>query len=281
MLAWGVGHFCAIAVGMSLGLLGGGGAILAVPILVYVMGVEVKSAIAISLVSVGSVSAIGTFLHWKKGSVRWDIALLLAPAAMVGAYLGAFVASFAWISESFQFLCFSMTMLLASLLMIVKSRPQGKMVYTESVSAPVAVRTPVRTSASTSEKTKYDKALIRQALILAEGLGIGLLTGFVGIGGGFAIVPALVLLTGIPVKQAVGTSLFIIALKSITGFVGYFGQTPILWGLALSFTLAASLGTLLGSYLNNFIKARTLQTSFGYFVLFSAVLILFAQLFLP
>jgi len=98
MWMWGLGHVFAIAVGISLGLLGGGGTILAVPILVYVMGLGAKSAIAISLVSVGTVSVIGTFLHWKKGNARFDIALLFAPSAMLGAYLGAIVASFPWIS---------------------------------------------------------------------------------------------------------------------------------------------------------------------------------------
>ena len=164
VLGWGLGHFCAIAVGISLGLLGGGGSILAVPILVYVMGVWAKGAIAISLVSVGAVSAMGAFLHWKKENV---------------------------------------------------------------------------------------------------------------------LVPALVLLTGIPIKQAVGTSLLIISLKSITGFLGYLGQTEIDWVLVTSFTLATCLGTLLGSYLNKLVNAKTLQAGFGYFVLFFAVLILYGQLFQP
>ena len=274
MFAWVFGHFCAIAVGISLGLLGGGGAILAVPILVYVLGVGVKGAIATSLVSVGTVSAIGTFLHWKKDSVRFDIALLFAPAAMVGAYLGALVASLSWVSESFQFLCFGVMMLLVGLLMIAKSRPKTQRAYTGFSSPQDSDNTEISYVPSS-------RALVRQAMILGEGMGIGILTGFVGIGGGFAIVPALVLLTGIPIKQAVGTSLFVIALKSITGFMGYLGQTPIRWDLVFSFTVAASLGTLIGSYLNKFIKAKTLQTGFGYFVLFSAVLVLFAQLSLP
>ncbi|MGD1867665.1 MAG: sulfite exporter TauE/SafE family protein [Phormidesmis sp.] len=260
MFAWGFGHFCAIAVGVSLGLMGGGGAILAVPILIYVIGVEAKSAIAISLVSVGTVSAMGAFLHWQKGNVRFDVAALFAPAAMVGAYLGALLASFSWVSESFQLLCFSMIMLLASLLMIIKSRQQNQTVVTLSSSEPV-----------------HKKFLLHQFMIPVEGMGIGVLTGFVGIGGGFAIVPALVLLTGIPIKQAVGTSLLIISLKSVTGFLGYLSQLEVNWALVVSFTFAASLGTLLGSYCNRFVNAKALQAGFGYFVLFFAALILLAQ----
>ncbi|MEL6816834.1 MAG: sulfite exporter TauE/SafE family protein [Cyanobacteria bacterium J06598_3] len=254
------GHLCAIAVGISLGLLGGGGAILAVPILVYIMGVGAKSAIAISLISVGMVSLIGTVLHWHKGNVRVDVALLFAPTAMVGAYFGALVASLPWVSEGFQLFCFSVIMVLASLLMIIKSRRQAQSVYTIP-----------------AEPMMRDNLRLRRLIIPTEGLGIGLLTGFVGIGGGFAIVPALVLLTNIPMKQAVGTSLLIIALKSITGFLGYVGQIDISWGVVGSFSAAACLGTLLGSYLNKFINPSILQAGFGYFVLSFAVLMLTAQ----
>ena len=269
MLVWGIGHFCAIAVGISLGLIGGGGSILAVPILVYVMGVGVKSAIAISLVSVGTVSAIGAFLHWQKGNMRIDIALLFAPAAMVGAYLGAFVASFSWVSETFQLLCFCAVMLLASILMITKSKQQSQKACT------------IHSSQLAPQTLDRDRSFFHQAMIPVEGLGIGMLTGFVGIGGGFAIVPSLVLLTSIPMKQAVGTSLLIISLKSVTGFLGYLGQLKVEWTLVVSFTLAASLGTLFGSYFNQFINAKALQVGFGYFVLFFAALILLAQVSLP
>ena len=274
MLIWSLGHFCAIAVGISLGLLGGGGSILALPILIYVMGLGVKGAIAISLVSVGTVSAIGTFLHWQKGNVRLDIALLFAPAAMVGAYSGAFMASFPWVSETFQLLCFGIVMLLASVLMITKSRRENQKVFVFSSS-------PAINSHSLPSHSHSLQSCFHQVMIPVEGIGIGILTGFIGIGGGFAIVPALVLLTGIPMKQAVGTSLLIISLKSITGFLGYSGQLPVNWLLVASFTLATSIGTMVGSYLSKFTQPKTLQAGFGYFVLFFAVLILFAQFSLP
>lgn len=296
MLALFFGHVCAIAVGISLGLMGGGGSILAVPILVYVMGVGAKNAIAISLGSVGVVSLIGTILHWRKGNVRVDIVLAFAPAAMVGAYLGARLAGLPGISEAVQLFCFSIMMLLASSLMIFKSRRKHQAIKHQATERK---STEQQTTDSQTqcirdgkdgedgEQKSYlsersgDRKPSSQAwsklMIPAEGLGIGLLTGFVGIGGGFAIVPALVLLTKIPMKQAVGTSLLIITLNTVTGFLGYLGQTDINWLLASSFTLAACIGILVGSYLNKFIKASTLQASFGYFVLSFAVLMLMAQ----
>ena len=110
--------------------------------------------------------------------------------------------------------------------------------------------------------------------IPAEGLGVGILTGFVGVGGGFLIIPALVLLGGIPIKEAIGTSLLIIAAKSVTGFLGYINQVAVDWNLMISFTIAASAGTLLGAYLTKYIDAKQLQKGFGYFILAVAVFVL-------
>ncbi|MEM9088615.1 MAG: sulfite exporter TauE/SafE family protein [Cyanobacteria bacterium P01_F01_bin.53] len=275
-VSWLLATAGAFAVGISLGLLGGGGSILAVPILVYVLGLGAKNAIAISLISVGMVSLIGTFLHWQKGNVRLDIAFVFAPAAMLGAYLGALLAGLPWISEGFQLLCFSVIMLIASCLMIVKSRAKFSTTQVPTINTPH----PGRLKRVGTASPTGNRSLLHKITIPAEGLGIGILTGFVGVGGGFIIVPALVLLTNIPMKQAVGTSLLIISLKSVTGFLGYMGQTEFNWLLAGSFTLAACLGTLLGSYLNKFINARALQAGFGYFVLSFAVLMLMAQ-FIP
>jgi hypothetical protein len=106
--------------------------------------------------------------------------------------------------------------------------------------------------------------------IAIEGIGVGILTGLVGVGGGFAIVPALVLLGNIPIKEAVGTSLLIIALKSVTGFLGYVGQVELDWQLIASFTTAASFGTILGVYLVPFVKSQQLQNGFSYFLVFVA-----------
>jgi uncharacterized protein len=111
--------------------------------------------------------------------------------------------------------------------------------------------------------------------MMSEGLGVGLLTGLVGVGGGFAIVPALVLLGNTPIKEAIGTSLLIIALNSVAGFLGYLGSIPLNWNLMATFTVAASLGTFGGAYLSQFVNPKQLQRGFGYFLLIVASFILF------
>ena len=252
-----VGHFLAIAIGASLGLIGGGGSILAVPVLVYVMGVAPKTAIAMSLVIVGTVSFLGAIPHWRLGNVRLKTALLFAPAAMLGSYLGARLAALPFITDTVQMGLFATTMLLAAVLMIYKSvQPSPTVSELEQDSQPTS---------------KHRHVWFWVAL---EGLGVGLLTGLVGVGGGFAIVPALVWLENIPIKQAVGTSLLIIGLKSATGFLGYLGQVELDWQLMASFTLAASGGTLLGVYFVSSIKAQQLQKGFGGFLLLIAGFIL-------
>ena len=253
-----IGYILAGCIGLSLGLIGGGGSILAVPILIYVMGVAPKAAIAMSLIIVGIVSLIGAIPHSLQGNVNLKTAAIFAPAAMIGAYLGARLAAFSFITETFQLICFGLVMVIASVLMIGKSGKLSKsheVIYTK----------------------KCDSSSPHQSHWLAiplEGLGVGILTGFVGVGGGFAIIPALVLLGGIPMKEVIGTSLLIIAFKSATGFLGYLSQVQLNWNLVISFTIAASFGTLAGAYLTRFIDAKNLQKGFGYFVLAVAVFIL-------
>jgi uncharacterized membrane protein YfcA len=252
-----IGYILAGCIGLSLGLIGGGGSILAVPILIYVMGVAPKAAIAMSLIIVGIVSLIGAIPHWLQGNVNLKTAAIFAPAAMVGAYLGARLAAFPFITETFQLICFGIVMVVASILMI---RKNSKSSQKEASSA-----------------KKFDSLSPHQSHWLAiplEGLGVGILTGFVGVGGGFAIIPALVLLGGIPMKEAIGTSLLIIAFKSASGFLGYLSQVKLDWNLVISFTIAASVGTLAGAYLTRFIDAKNLQKGFGYFVLAVAVFVL-------
>jgi len=109
---------------------------------------------------------------------------------------------------------------------------------------------------------------------MSEGLAVGVLTGLVGVGGGFAIVPALVLLGNVPMKQAIGTSLLIIVFNSVAGFLGYLGHVSFNWNLMLSFIVAASIGTIFGAYLAEFVPANRLQKTFGYFLLAVAALVL-------
>jgi uncharacterized membrane protein YfcA len=256
MLTTIIGHLLAICIGISLGLIGGGGSILAAPVLIYIMSVPAKSAFAMTLVIVGVASLIGAIPHWRQGNVNPKIIALFAPASMLGAYLGARLASLPFITPTIQLVTFGVMMLVASISMI-------------------------RKGASKSEKS-LDKAshpdqhtVIPKWLAIAlEGLVVGVLTGFIGIGGGFLVIPALVLLGNTPMKEAVGTSLIILALKSVTGFAGYFGHVPIDWTLLLSFTIASSAGILLGSYLNQFVSAKQLEKGFGYFVLAVAIFVL-------
>lgn len=256
-MIWIIGHFLAVCIGLSLGLIGGGGSILAVPVLVYVMGLGAKAAIAMSLVIVGTVSLIGAIPHWLQGNVNLRVAAMFAPPAMLGAYLGARLAGLPFITETIQLICFAIVMLLASLMMIREARQKhkNKDLLTEK------------------DRLKHQENHHWLAVVL-EGLGVGILTGFVGVGGGFAIIPALVLLGGIPMKEAIGTSLIIITFKSITGFMGYLGQVNLDWNLMISFAIAASVGTLTGAYLTRFIEAKQLQKAFGYFVLAIGVFVL-------
>jgi uncharacterized membrane protein YfcA len=258
-MIWIIGHVLAVAIGVSLGLIGGGGSILAVPILVYVMGLTPKAAIATSLVVVGTVSLIGVIPHWWQQNVNFKTAAIFTPAAMLGAYLGARIASLPLITGTIQLICFGIVMVIASVLMIRKDS-------NDSPPAPTTSSHPPTGHAHTRKQTWL--------AIPLEGLGVGMLTGFVGVGGGFAIIPALVLLGNLPMKEAIGTSLLIIAFKSTTGFLGYLGQVDLNWPLMLTFTLAASIGTVAGALLTRVIPAKQLQQGFGYFVLIGAVFIL-------
>lgn len=253
-LYWILGHLLAVGIGVSLGLIGGGGSILAVPILIYVMQVEPKSAIAMSLVIVGAVSLLGILPHWIQGNVNLKIAASFAPAAMVGAYGGARLATLPCISASIQLIAFAVMMLIAGVLMI---RDGGQKVRESLKEAEVS-----------------HGGLPSWVIIPLEGLIVGVLTGFVGIGGGFAIIPALVLLGKTPMKEAIGTSLVIITLKSITGFWGYLSHVSVDWLLMGTFIVAASSGTVGGAYLTRFVDSKRLQKWFGYFVIAVAIFML-------
>jgi uncharacterized membrane protein YfcA len=270
-ITWIVGHLLGVAVGLSLGLIGGGGSILAVPILVYVLNVEPKSAIAMSLVIVGAVSLLGIIPHWQQQNVNLKIALIFAPTAMIGSYLGARIATLPFISGTLQLIAFAVMMLMAGILMIRDThlRNPSPEIQLSMTSTTLSTSAP----GSTVEK-KHGIELPAWILIPLEGLGVGILTGFVGIGGGFAIIPALVLLGKTPMKEAIGTSLIIIAFKSVTGFLGYINHVSVDWILMGSFTVAASFGTVGGAYLTQFIHPKHLQQWFGYFVIAVAIFML-------
>lgn len=243
----------ALLVGGSLGLLGGGGSILTVPIFVYVLGIEPKAAIAMSLGVIGLVSLAGAWSHWRDGRVDVRIALVFGSVAMAGTYLGARLSVF--MSGTAQLVLFAVVMLVAAGFMYGDRPPVD-----EASSAPV--RGPV----------------LRWALIALEGVAVGILTGLVGVGGGFLIVPALVLLGDLPMKLAVGTSLLVIAMKSASGFVGYLGTPGIDAVFMATFSAAAVVGIVIGSRFVRIVPQRALRKTFAGFLVVMGALILIRNL---
>ena len=237
-------------IGLSLGLMGGGGSILTVPIFVYVLGYGPKEAIAMSLAVVGTTSLFGALGHWKAGNVNLRVAGIFGIVAMAGTYLGARLAVF--FSGAAQLVLFAVVMLVAAFFMFRE----------RSIAAPAVGR-------------EVDLSEMPLGLIVIEGIGVGVLTGLVGVGGGFLIVPALVLLGRLPMKQAVGTSLLVIAMKSAGGFVGYLGQVEVPWGFMALFTAVAIGGILVGAHLVAFVSQSALKRSFALFLLLMGSFILY------
>lgn len=234
-----LGLALAAVVGLSLGLLGGGGSILTVPIFVYLLGFEAKPAIAMSLPVVGTTSLVGALGHWRSGNVDLRAALLFGSIAMVGAYAGARLAAF--VSGDVQLILLAVLMVAAAISMLRSGRGA-------SAEPPPDARPSV-------------------ALLAVIGLAVGLTTGLVGIGGGFLVVPALVVLGKVPMKQAVGTSLLVIAMNSTSGFLGYLGQVEIDWGFTATFTAVAVAGILAGTWLIRFVSPAALKRGFAVFLL--------------
>jgi uncharacterized membrane protein YfcA len=235
----------AVLVGLSLGLLGGGGSILTVPLLVYVAGVEAKAAIATSLLVVGVTSAVGALSHARAGRVQWRTGLLFGGAGMVGAYGGGRLAQL--IPGEILLLAFAL-MMVATAVAMLRGRKQVD---------------PTRV---------HDRLPVGRVLL--DGLVVGLVTGLVGAGGGFLVVPALALLGGLPMPVAVGTSLVVIAIKSFGGLAGYLASVQVDWGLALGVTAAAVVGALVGGRLVSRVHPETLRKGFGWFVLAMGAFIL-------
>lgn len=237
-----LGLFLASLIGVSLGLLGGGGSILAVPILLYVVGMATKPAIAASLLVVGTTSLVGAMRHWRASNVDFRTAIIFGLVSMAGSYTGGRVA--ANVSDTFQLVLFAIVMLGASLSMF-RSRND------ESTAASV-VRLPLVVSAAV----------------------VGFLTGIVGVGGGFLIVPALVLFSGLPMKRAVGTSLLVIAMNSASGFAAYAGKVTIDWRYTALFTALAVAGVFIGSSMVRYVSQSVLKRTFAVFLIAVAGFIL-------
>ena len=241
-----LGFTLAFLMGMSLGLLGGGGSIITVPVLVYAMGMDPKISIALSLAIVGATSLLGVYWHFKSRNVNFKIAAFLGPIAMGGTFLGVKLSVF--LSGQVQLVLFALIMLAASLFMFKNNKALPK---------------------TTPEKK------INFLFLSLGGVILGTITGLVGVGGGFLIVPALVFLTGVRMKQAVGTSLLIISLNSLSGFAGYLNIVEIPWGFLAKFTLCSGIGIFVGTYLVRFVKQQQLKTAFAIFLLAMGAFIIF------
>jgi uncharacterized membrane protein YfcA len=237
-----LGYTLALMIGISLGLLGGGGSMLTVPVLHYVLGYEVKAAIPMSLVVVGLTSGFGALHHARSGTVRWRTALGFGPPAIVGAVLGAELGL--QVDPAVQLAVLGVVMLGAAVGMLRRA----------NLAAP-------------------DQAQPLPFITLAGAL-VGLLTGFAGVGGGFLYVPALVLLGGLVISEAVGTSLVLIVLSCMAGFLRYLGQVALDWQAVALFTAIAFLGVALGSRLVPRVPRPALQRGFGFFLLGMGALVL-------
>jgi uncharacterized membrane protein YfcA len=237
----------ALLVGLVLGLLGSGGSILTVPVLVYLVGEPSKLAIAESLGIVALISLVGALPFAIRGQVSWRSVGLFGGPGIVGAYLGAYVSQF--MPGALQLSIFAGVMLLAAVMMF---RGGG-------------------TAGGTTDRAFWK--------VMLDGLGVGVLTGIVGVGGGFLIVPALVLLCGLSMRLAIGTSLLIIALKSISGFVKYIDVMgdagfSIHWDLVLIFSAIGVVGSIIGGRVGAYVPQARLKRGFAVFLVIMGVVIL-------
>ena len=258
------GYLGALLIGVVLGLIGGGGSILTVPVLVYLFSINPVIATAYSLFVVGTSSLVGSVKNFQKKRIRFKTAISFAVPAVIAVFttrkfiLPAIpdvilhMDGFLLTKEIGIMIFFAVLMLLASLSMILDRE----------------------TLFENKEETEA-----RYGSLVPLGFFTGIVTGLVGAGGGFIIIPILVLLAGLPMKKAVGTSLFIIALNSLIGFLGDLGHQKIDWPFLLLFTALAVLGIFLGVYLNRFVEGRKLKKGFGWFVLIMGIYILWKELF--
>jgi uncharacterized membrane protein YfcA len=237
-----------LLIGVSLGLLGGGGSILTTPILIYGLDVEPKVAIATSLIVVGVTSAAALVPHARAKNVEWRTGLIFGAAGMVGAGAGGWLADF--LSAKVLLLIFS-GMMLATAVAMFRGR-----------------------KAPPADAEQRPRSI---AKILLDGLVVGVVTGLVGAGGGFLVVPALTLLGGVPMKKAIGTSLLVIALKSFAGFAGHASHVTIDWGLAGIVAGAAVAGSFVGARLASKISADHLRKGFAVFVVVMAIFVISQQ----
>lgn len=258
-----IGYISVMIVGMTLAIIGGGGSILTVPILVYLFGLPADLSTSYSLFLVGISAAFGAVQYAKRQLIAYRTGAIFT----VPAFLGVFtVRKFLMPHIPDQFSLLSMMITKDKLILVVFA----SIMLLASVSM-------IRGRKDDSENSRQKKDL-NILLIALEGLVVGGVTGFVGAGGGFLIIPALVLLAGLPMKEAVGTSLMIIAIKSLLGFTGDIGTLAINWGFLISISAISVAGIFIGDRIAKFVRSETLKPLFGYFVLLMGAVIIFQQL---
>ena len=258
------GYIGALVIGISLGLIGGGGSILAVPVLAYLFSINEKVATAYSLFIVGSSALAGGLKQHFKGLVDWKTAIVFGIPAIIGVTLVRHyvvpalpdilftVSGFDFTRRMAMFGLFAVLMIPAAFSMLKERK----------------------------EKESAGEVKYNYPLILAEGLIVGAITGMIGAGGGFLIIPALVILANVEIKVAVATSLIIIAFKSLLGFfLGDALTMEIDWQFLAVFTSISLVGILIGSYLGNFIDGKKLKKGFGYFIFVMAIFIFYMEFF--
>ena len=239
----------AVLVGVSLGVLGGGGSILTIPIMKYVLGLEAHQAVAASLFVVGTTSLSALIPHARRGRVRFRTGIIFGLAGMAGAFVAGRLAKY--VPSGILLVAFAIMMIVTAIAMLRGRRNRGGMVPAAELSV---------------------------GKLVSHGLVVGAITGLVGAGGGFVVVPALVLLGGLPMSAAVGTSLLVITMNSFAGFAGYVTTTTIDWKLLLAVTFAAILGSLVGAYAARGVDQAKLRRAFGWFVIVMALYMLAQEL---
>lgn len=257
-----LGYFSSVLVGVVLGLLGGGGSILSIPILVYLFHIEPVMASAYSLFIVGVTSFAGAIPKYREQLVNLKTGVVFGLPSIVSIFITR-----RWIVPAIPDILFT-----TSTLTLTK---RGLILGTFAVLMVLASISLIRKKG----EIKSDNQRFRIVLVILEGIVIGGLTGLVGAGGGFLIIPALVFLTGLPFKTAVGTSLFIIAINSLIGFAGDLLNYRMDWGFLLSITSLAVAGILAGNFLSRRILSFYLRKAFGWFILVIGMWIIFQEFF--
>ena len=251
-----MGYLLASLIGLSLGLLGGGGSILTLPILVYVLEMPTKLSIALSLGIVGVTSLFGTINHLRNRNINFSAALWVGPFAAFGTLVGTKLSLL--FPAEVQLLLFGFIMMMASF-SLLRSKDKDNV------------------EENSEDSIKINK---RTFLLSIQGFLIGVITGIVGVGGGFLIVPVLVIFARVGIRKAIGTSLLLITVNSLIGFIGYLNEFTIPWDFFIKFSLFSIGGVLIGSFSAKFVSQKLLKKFFAFFLLLMGIFILYQNMYI-